>query len=302
MIEIISIRRGSIPELLKNGVIIETVKDPTDLSTIPNGKLRVLMDGDSFEALMTDHQNEQDRINDAKIYAEKKIQEIQEEYSEYYRQCRSQMDQKYWNGYSDAESRYKSIIKEKESEIAGLVEQLTTLKQENTKLEHDYTIQSDLNDSYRRIQIERMNAARGLTPKKEHPGFVILSMEQWVERINTEDYYTALQVWKTVIQTPYDAKIKYEYQEADVLEDLKNKVFPLLGDAIWMFRPEDNGNQDRLLEVIDDDFNHIYRWAAKADLQKGLWQLTLFSTQQFDDIPDFLLSSPKSGNGKKDRK
>lgn len=98
---------------------------------------------------------------------------------------------------ANAEKAVKKIQDEAAQEIAQLKK-----KVETERAGKEYQI--GLNQDFKRIARERANADRGIKPKKERSGYVVLSSRQKKYRYKENRHDVAeVYLWETVIQTPY---------------------------------------------------------------------------------------------------
>lgn len=162
--------------------------------------------------------------------------------------------------------------------------------------------QINLNHNLKRIARERANSDRGITPKKEHDGYLVLSSRQWKERYMydlTEEEYKAMpdefkrkhsypcseqrtaDVWKSVIQTPYDASIPIG-QIGPIIEMDDLWVGGILADlgCVKMLESEYNGIYDDF-GINEDGYgiNGLYKWVYVANYKSGLWEMEIFTTK-----------------------
>lgn len=170
--------------------------------------------------------------------------------------------------------------KEMQYKIDDVERQLERATKENNNLKELLNRQLNLNNNLKRIAIERANAKRGLTPKKEHSGYVVLSSVQYKEHTHNG----VVDVWRSLLQTPYDASLPYEQITDDIWVDVLNRksVLESLG-IIHMQRKKDNGVY-RTWTTIDDagverETCGLYRWNFKANYVCGLWEMTMYHTQ-----------------------
>ena len=157
-----------------------------------------------------------------------------------------------------------------------------------------------------RIMKERANQTRGIKPKKQHDGYLVLESRQWVERYTvetwdtedhkkrySEDLRTAIRqgylrveqktanVWKSILQTPYDASIPLNQIRSKV-EDDDLWVGGILKDigCPGMCENVANGTYMEFGKSEDGyDQNGLYKWKFKANYRSGLWELEIFTTK-----------------------
>ena len=135
---------------------------------------------------------------------------------------------------------------------------------ENEELELQLEQLRQENDNLFRIMRERANARRKLQPKKEHPGYLVILTEEYDLRESGE----LLAVWRTVLQTPYDAAVPIDTIRRRVDQDFKGGILPSLGieyiGTAW--------------EPTDGE-NLLFRWKYKANVKAGFWEVVLYHTE-----------------------
>lgn len=163
-----------------------------------------------------------------------------------------------------------------------------------------------LNGNLKRIARERANAARGITPKKEHDGYLVLSSRQWTEKYQEDEWdtdehkkdygkseedratairYTYLKVvtktsdvWKSVVQTPYDSSIPIS-QVKGVVEDEIGSVLESV-NVDGRLKPEYNGTYYNFGANEDGyERNGMYRWKFNANYRSGFWEMEIYTTK-----------------------
>ena len=124
---------------------------------------------------------------------------------------------------SDEIAWYRSEREQYNPIINGLRAEVEQLKGEVKKQQwvaddalNKFSLESRWNEDVYRIQVERSNAARGLTPKKEHSGYCILSDNQLERRYGDE----MERMWEMTIQTPFPCEWPYEKARDLTVQDL----------------------------------------------------------------------------------
>lgn len=134
-----------------------------------------------------------------------------------------------------------------------------------------------------RVMRERANAARGIVPKKSHDGYLVLSSRQWKERysaiINGKKIQYSVDVWKSVLETPYDVAITADQIDQQVENDLR-KIMSDIG-CHCMVSEKDNGRYKNGMEKIENsrEKNVLYKWDLVANFKSGLWLLEIYTTK-----------------------
>lgn len=158
-------------------------------------------------------------------------------------------------------------------------ERASVAEAEKEELETSLAQQRSLNDNLKRIAKERANAKRGLTPKKERSGYVILFSSQYRERYrNDEGEKCVASTWKSVLQTPYDATLPLDEIRNDIWEELMHQILYPMG--FRRVQDVDKNGEYRFWYGEDDkEVCGLYRWDYKANYKTGLWEITLYHTK-----------------------
>ncbi|MBU5678996.1 hypothetical protein [Blautia sp. MSJ-9] len=174
--------------------------------------------------------------------------------------------------------KYKNLEKEMQYKIDDVERQLERVTKEKNYLEELLKRQINLNGNLKRIARERANAQRGLVPKKEHSGYVVLSSVQC--RVHHDNGVTY--VWRSILQTPYDASLPYEQIADDIWAELRMRILKSIG-IFYVQLKKDNGIYKKWTDIDDVGKEHevcgLYRWCFKANYVCGLWEMTMYHTQ-----------------------
>ena len=169
-----------------------------------------------------------------------------------------------------------------------------------------YDDECELNKNLIRIMTERANAARGIKPKKERDGYIVLESREWQERykvdvwkdgVSPDEYsepderskamkkgYLRVEdrrtmVWKTLLQTPYDAGLPLDTVRKRIEHDIR-----LIGGEFGLERmTTGTSNEEHIwsyADLVDDDLPRLYRWDYRANYKSGYWEVDLYTTQQ----------------------
>ena len=234
--------------------------------------------------------------------AEDRIAGIREKAKEKIEEARRQAEAEAEKRISAAQDAARRIKKEATSLQEQLAEAQTAVQNEKA-----------LNENLLRIMRERANRARGIQPKKRHDGYTVLESRQWIERYteetwDTEDHkrrysenrsaaikkkYLRIEnmtaaVWKSILQTPYDASIslesiQYRVEEEDlwkkgILKDIgcRSMCESFANGRYTDFGRDDNGNEK----------NGLYKWVFRANYKTGLWELEIYTTKALT-VPEY---------------
>ena len=221
----------------------------------------------------------------------------------------------------EAEVNERAARREKAAEQKAADAQATAeeMREEVKRANH-------LNGNLKRIARERANAARGVTPKKEHDGYLVLSSRQWTEHYQVDEWDTddhkkdydtpenrptaiknkylkiinkTADVWKSVIQTPYDASLPLsQVRDVIIKEDMwDGGVLDSIG-CPCMIKKEYNGTYYSFGTNEDGyEKNGLYKWKFIANYKSGLWEVEMFTTKSLQ-VPEYR-RPPRRTNKKK---
>lgn len=276
-------------------------------------------DAEYYIETAEEHEESLQRVRDAQDMAyranesaEREKKAVADRADRQFRQYAAQVE-------ADAEKR----VQKAETVVAERDERISSLKEEIEELETQLRNAKHLYRNMQRIMKERANQTRGIRPKKEHDGYVVLESRQWSERYteevwdtkdhkerydNDKDRRTALKngylridhktadVWKSIIQTPYNSSLpinqirdRIEEEIGDVLDDInvEEQVIPEYNGAYYNFGTNEEGYER----------NGMYRWKYRANYRSGLWELEIFTTKSLR-VPEYR-RPPQKLKGKK---
>lgn len=139
----------------------------------------------------------------------------------------------------------ETAVKKIQEDTALKIEQLQSIV-EAERAGKEYQI--GLNQNFKRISRERANADRGIKPKKERSGYVVLSSRQKKYRYKkNRDAMVEVYLWETVIQTPYIVSFTAEQAMTETQE-----LFARDENGEWLIgklgiRREYNGKYEEML-------------------------------------------------------
>ena len=229
--------------------------------------------------------------------AEKNVSEIKKKAKETIAEYRKKAE-------ADADRRVeeaRNVVRKGEQKAENLRKQLEEANEIIKNEKH-------LNENLMRIMRERANQSRGIKPKKQHDGYLVLGSRQWKEKYNveiwdTEDHmirysrnpgaarrkgylrteHKTADVWKSVLQTPYDASIPLEQVQYRVEEEdlWKKGILKDIG-CTGMHESYANGRFDK------NEKNELYRWVFKANYRSRLWEIEIYTTNELN-VPEYRL-------------
>lgn len=185
----------------------------------------------------------------------------------------------------------EKAVKKIQDDAAQKIEKLQN-KVETERAGKEYQIGLNLN--FKRIARERANADRGIKPKKERSGYVVLSSRQKKYKYKENRHDMAeVYLWETVIQTPYVVSFTAEQAMTETQE-----LFARDGQGDWMIgRLGIAGEYDGKYEdMLADprcttwmDSNIIVEKIFNANVKAGYWEIIITHTNPLDNIGTELL-------------
>lgn len=173
------------------------------------------------------------------------------------------------------ENKTKKLIEEKE-EVH--IKSLEASQNDFEKARREIHRLNDLNVNLSRIMRERANAKRGLKPKKEHNGYLVLDSQQYNYNFHfftqrgTINY--PLPCWKARIQTPYDSSIPFSIIKTDIQNDLFNFLFKDLGvNRYFQNGFLESQSKDKIDNLWNKDDNFVFKMIFKSNYKTGLWEI-----------------------------
>lgn len=233
--------------------------------------------------------SEYEKILERIRITEREAREAKQEKAKAYNDARAQLaaaKEKYKKqAESDADSMinwYREQFKFKETAIEQLKSDLKAAREDLEK-------QRNLNCNLKRIARERANQERGIKPKKKHSGYIVLKSDQWTEKYITDGERKEAAVWKSILQTPYNASLPLNQVKDDIYNDLINSILSSIGFKQICGKEEDMGYKvfrDKDETGQEREVNGLYRWKYRANYTVGLWELELYHTKSLRVPPD----------------
>ena len=257
------------PEFVKKTL---TGYRPAGKSTLAIDVTHVIMPAEEYDGMIKKYEDE--------IYhKEHELREEQERHREEITSLHRNLGREYskkstkeWSKYRDELSDKDKIIEAREKDISDLNDRIVALEQ-------DVETEKSLNANLLRIARERGNQERGVTPKKEHHGYVTVSSSQTIDRVQVPDprisWKTELVtenrvVWKSVLQTPYSVLLPIDSIASTIHDDLMLKVLGEMGVDTWT--ECENGCYPE-----DDTECVMYRWQFRTS-RDGYWEVEIWTT------------------------
>lgn len=265
-------------------------------------------DPDLAEVRMTEKEYKgfRDRIHRAERAAEVAKSETKQQIDE----ARRQANQDLYAAKQKAEDEAQRRINIIQQSAADSEKKVFLLQEQLAQAEADLQHEKNLNRNMMRIMKERANQVRGIKPKKNHDGYIVLESRQWTQKHteetwDTEDHeksyadnrgvaikkgylkieHKEAKVWKSTLQTPYDASLPLA-QVRDRIEKDLGYVLNSIGCESRL-KPEYNGKYyDFGINEEGYPMNGMYKWQYKANYKMGLWEVEIFTTKSLR-VPDY---------------
>lgn len=267
-------------------------------------------DAEYYIEPMKEYRADVEKVRKAEEDAYKAMRDADEKIKQTTRNLNNQLAYYRRQAADDADRKVARV----EAVVTQRDERIRELEKKLAEAEAQLKNERYLNGNLKRIAKERANADRGIKPKKEHDGYLVLSSRQWVEHYDhelTEEEYNAkpeefrsryrfpytehltADVWKSVIQTPYEASLPlnqirslvedYDLWDAGILRDIgcpKMNANDINGHY-QTFGTNDEGYEN----------NGMYKWKFVANYKSGFWELEIYTTKSLQ-VPEYRRPRP----------
>jgi len=136
----------------------------------------------------------------------------------------------------------------------------------------------NLNKNLIRVAVERANAQRGLTPKKQHIGYVFLSVEEYIFNCECAIPHTKktkmlkLPCFKFRLQSPYKVNFDLDSVKNLICDDILKKLCKKFEVNSVYAKGIVGYTEDVISKLWNRDENFIFKISYKANFQKGFWE------------------------------
>lgn len=161
----------------------------------------------------------------------------------------------------------------------------TELESQLEAMREERDRQIALNANLLRINRERANAARGLTPKKQHSGYVVLQSQEREIRYPYGRGTRTMPGWETTLQTPYSVELSEETAREQIEREMNGGEAPGLLKKLGM---EGAVEVDRLWQLAEGHEpmpNVAVRQKLRANYRAGYWEVSYTHTLALDSVP-----------------
>lgn len=182
-----------------------------------------------------------------------------------------------------ANNEIRQCIAQKDEHVKDIVGQarkrIESLQNDFKKANNEITRVNGLNANLKRICKERANAKRGIKPKKEHHGYLIIDRQQYSYILNFKDKKKnrSFPCWKVRVQSPYDSSIPYEIVQKEINNDLiKLYGFLLNINHVYSNGTLENLRFDEFNNLWQNNKNFIFKTLYKSNMKSGFWEVDCF--------------------------
>ena len=224
--------------------------------------ITAIIEASEYAGLQQEISNAKQAAKNAEYNADKKIHQIQ----------------------SEAQSRITDAEKKIAKNTAEWEKKLAAEQQESA-------LQRGLNANLLRITKERANAERGLKPKKEHNGYVVLtSVEKESRYKDSYGHPRTITLWETAMETPYTVDFEAEQVRGlirELTQEDEDGNWPIRRIGITENYPGKYANMIQNKEWHEKYKEHnvmLERW-LKANYRSGYWELVFLHTKPLAVVP-----------------
>lgn len=174
---------------------------------------------------------------------------------------------------ANTQSRIDAIIKENDIKIKDYKNALNK--------------QLNLNENLIRISIERANAKRNLSPKKERLGYILISAEENVFKKKIRKELIDFKCWRYILETPYSIKIGLDEFQLLFIGDYHDKLRELMNlENFYKNYVVDSSSFED--EIWKNNGNFIFKHKFKLNTLKGFWEVEFFTRDLINISDEFL--------------
>ena len=257
------------PEFVKRTL---TGYKPAGTSTLSVNVTHVLMPVGEYDDMVKKHRDEISKW-------ERILQKERDRHNNELSNLRRGLEKEYSQKMTKEQSKHRDELSDKDKTIKAREKDISDLTEKVQTLEQDVLTEKSQNANLLRIARERGNQDRGVTPKKEHHGYIMVSSSQTVDRVQVQDPKVSWKteliiesriVWKTVLQTPYSILMPIDTIASTIHDELMLKVLGEMGVDTWVecgngCYPE-NGNTCVM-----------YKWTFRTS-RDGYWEVEVWTT------------------------
>lgn len=209
--------------------------------------------------------------------------------------------------HRDADQRVRRAQNDAAAQIQEVKDACSTeleeLQNVLQKAESEREYQKYLNENLLRIFRERANSDRGLRPKKERSGYLIISSREIEQTYKYNRETRKAIIWETTIQTPFSIDLTEELAKEQALRYLFSKgsndeFWPI--NAIGINGIYEKGYEEMLKEDLTEtakakieqrepflwsNYNTVVSVKVRANGKAGFWELLLVHLKPLTAFP-----------------
>jgi hypothetical protein len=218
------------------------------------------------------------------------------------KQSAEQKQAKADNDYETADARAEEKWKEEFRKWQKAYQMKCDQEVRQAQAERDVAIEEmektkKQNENLMRIQRERANAKRGITPKGKRSGYVLIDTgnatykytyteprtyvhrglvketDEIIEKVGFYDCY------KSTFETPINALVDEDTAFEIIYKNWKNGLWGDCRKLSYWKHSEERGNIEN-----DKDKQLVFDWSLKPDMKSGLWKITIWHHKALEPI------------------
>lgn len=201
------------------------------------------------------------------------------------RNTRYDADRAIQRAKSDAQRQVQQIDAEAQQRVSDMEGELAAARQE-------VEYQRGLNANLLRISKERANADRKLRPKKEHTGFVVVTVGEKEHRYKDGNrHWRSAMLRETILQSPFSTDFTEEQARKQIFEALFKPDEGggwLIGKiGITAYYPNGYAElmDNREWDEVREKRNIAVDLHLKANFRAGYWELIVLHTKPLGQVP-----------------
>lgn len=178
--------------------------------------------------------------------------------------------------YVSLENGQYFLSDEREEDSTHLLIEIAEFEQ----IQSDLLEQQRQNENLLRIMRERANAKRNLRPKKENPGYMMLSSKEFTFRYRQHGDNQEQYCRKNVLQTCFDASLPLATVKAKIGDDLRTVMKKLgIKRAVLQYNTDDEVIKI-MLSALADNENFAFAFTFIANFRSNFWEIEFFTTKE----------------------
>ena len=199
--------------------------------------------------------------------------------------------------YNSAIERYKKSANDKIAEIrTDADERIAEAHAETEEYKNRADSFENINRNLIRVATERANVKRGLIPKKQHSGYICLSVEEYTFNCECEHptkssrtLIIKLPCFQIRLQSPYNIAFDLESVKDLIHNDITNRLGAEMniGTVYGDFTSYD---ENEVRKIWSNAENFMFKIKHKANFQKGFWEVE-YLTRFMPVIPQSMIAS-----------